>query len=398
MVKTLTDRFVAGAHTPCTVFDRKAVGLALRVGRRKKTWCFTYRNSGPTRWLKLGEYPALSLADARQRVNEERAQLGNGVDPIEERRKAAEPLPEPPPAAPAFTFADFVPVFIAFQRGKKKTWEDDEAAIAKHLLPSWRTLPLKSITRQHVHERLDALVGQGMTLGVNRIQALISRIFTVAMDRSLVEANPAHRIIKRFAEQPRERVLTDQELRTLWTGLDAQPGAASDAVRLRLLLGQRGEETAGILWNEVDLETATWSLPRTRTKNGRPHVVALPPRALAVFVRQRECVPATEARVFPALDLTGDDHKALNVIHNGAYEWTDLRRTVSTRLAELGFDDTTIGRVLNHARVTVTAKHYNQHAYVEEIRQALTAWDRELQRILANEPRKKTHVLAMRAR
>ena len=75
-----------------------------------------------------------------------------------------------------------------------------------------------------------------------------------------------------------------------------------------------------------------------------------------------------------------------------------LRRTVSTKLAELGFDNTTIGRVLNHARVSVTDKHYNQHAYVEEIRQALTAWDRELHRILANEPKRKTRVLPMRSR
>jgi integrase len=237
-----------------------------------------------------------------------------------------------------------------------------------------------------------------MTVGVNRIQALISRIFTVALDRSLVDNNPAHRIIKRFSEQPRERVLTDAELRTLWKGLDAQPGEASDAIRLRLLLGQRGEETSDALWNELELEAATWSLPNTRTKNKRAHVVALPPAALAILKRRREAVPKDAPRVFPTLDLTGDEHKALNAIHNGAYEWTDLRRTVATRLAGLGFDETTIGRVLNHARYTVTGKHYNQHVYVEEIRQALTAWDRELQRILADKPKSKTNVLPMRRR
>jgi integrase len=103
--------------------------------------------------------------------------------------------------------------------------------------------------------------------------------------------------------------------------------------------------------------------------------------------------------VFPDLLLQGDEHRALASIHGGAYEWTDLRRTVSTRLAELGFDNnTTIGRVLNHARVSLTDKHYNKHAYVEEIRQALAAWDRELPRILANEPKTKTNVLPMRSR
>ena len=92
-------------------------------------------------------------------------------------------------------------------------------------------------------------------------------MFTVALDRHLVDAHPAARVIKRFSENPRDRVLSDDELRRLWAGLDAQPGAASDAMRLRLLLGQRGAETAGMLWDELDLETATWTLPRPRTKN-----------------------------------------------------------------------------------------------------------------------------------
>ena len=61
-------------------------------------------------------------------------------------------------------------------------------------------------------------------------------------------------------------------------------------------------------------------------------------------------------------------------------------------------DETVIGRVLNHARVRVTGKHYNQHRYVEGIRQALTLWDTELQRILAKQPRARTRVLPMRAR
>ena len=99
---------------------------------------------------------------------------------------------------------------------------------------------------------------------------------------------------------------------------------------------------------------------------------------------------ADEPAVFPGLSLTSDAHKALGVIHGGLYEWKDVRRTVATRLAGLGFDDTTIGRTLNHARVTVTARHYNQHLYLDETRRALEAWDVELQRILMGKaPRRK---------
>ena len=193
-------------------------------------------------------------------------------------------------------------------------------------------------------------------------------------------------------------MLSDDELRALWTGLDARTGEAADAVRLRLLLGQRGQETAGMLWKELDLESASWAMPGKRTKNKQPHVVALPPTALEILKHRRRLVTdKDETHVFPGLTLTGDEHRALGTLHGSAYEWKDLRRTVGTRLAGLGFDETTIGRTLNHARYTITAKHYNQHTYLEEIRRALTAWDRELQRILANQPKTKK-VLPMRGR
>jgi integrase len=398
MTKMLTDKFVAGARgtTRANYFDRKTRGLVLRVSPRAKAWYFTYRRGGPTQWLKLGAYPTMTLAQARTAALDQRHAIEvDGKDPAAERRQ---PPPEPEPIPRAFTFADFVPVFLAFQQGRTKTWTDDRAMIARYLTPAWGALPLKAITRTNVHEVLDSVTGKGLTVGVNRLQALISRIFTVALDRGLVDAHPAARMIKRFSETPSTRVLTDDELRALWRGLDAQPGPAADAIRLRLLLGQRGAETAGMRWSEVDLDAETWSMAGARTKNKRPHTIALPATALAIVKARRLAVSEDEARVFPDLSLASDDHRALGALHGGAFTWTDLRRTVATRLGQLGFDETTIGRVLNHARVTVTMKHYNQHAYLDEIRRALTAWDAELQRVLANAPKSQANILPMRAR
>lgn len=407
MIKGLTDRFVAGVRceTRDNFFDKHARGLVLRVGAQRKTWYFTYRRGGATQWLRLGDYPALTLADARTRALDERHRLDvDGVDPVTARRaeRAAEEQQERERAttsAPTiFTFGDFVPVFVKFQKGTKKTWRDDAAMIERYLREPWESLPLASLTRTHVHELLDTAIGAGLGVGVNRLQALISRIFTVALDRSLIAAHPAARMIKRAKERPRERVLTDDELRALCKRLDAEPGAASDALRLRLLLGQRGAETVEMQWAELDLDAATWALPSARTKNQRPHLLALPAMALAIIKKRRDVVGDTEARVFPNLSIASDDYRSLSAIPAGAYEWTDLRRTVATRLAELGFNETVIGRVLNHARYSVTGKHYNQHVYVEEIRNALTAWDTELARILANRPRARGRVVPMRAR
>ena len=382
---TLTDRFVSGvrAATRETYFDTKVLGLALRVSATgTRTWSFVYRTRGkPSQWLKLGSFPALSLVDARKLALDQRKAIDvDGRDPVAERQAARREKDDPGP--PLFTFNDLGKLYLTFAKSTKKDWNNERQKIAKYLVPAWGPLPVRDITRTHVHELLDTLVANGMTTGVNRVQAVISRMFTVALDRSLIDAHPAARMIKRVAERPRERVLSDDEIRQLWAGLDAHPRAAADAVRLRLLLGQRGAEVNAMHWNAVDLDAATWEMPGSMTKNSRPHIVALPPTALDVLTRRRATVPDNEPRIFPGLTMASQGYRGLAVIHDGQFEWKDTRRTMATRLAALGFSETTIGRVLNHARYTVTSRHYNQHRYLSETRAALVAWDNEIHRIL----------------
>lgn len=398
--RTLTDRLVASSKTTTrtTYFDTKVRGLGLRVTPAGvKTWVFVYRLAGkPSQWLNLGSYPAATLADARKLATDHRRTVDvEGRDPAAERRteKQAEAVPAPA----VFTFSNLCDLYLKLAPSKKKTWIDDRQKIEKYLRPAWGARPLRELTRADVHALLDGLVAAGMQAGVNRVQALVSRLFTVAVDRSLIDAHPAARMEKRIKEQADDRVLTDEELRALWKGLDARPGRAADALKLRLLLGQRGAEIAAMAWAEVDLQAGVWQLPGYRTKNGRPHAVPLPAKALEVLKRRRREIADEETRVFPALTLGSDDHRELSTLHGGVYEWTDLRRTVATRLAGLGFDETTIGRVLNHARVSVTAKHYNQHAYLDEKRNALTAWDRELAAIVSGK-REKAKVVTHRPR
>lgn len=389
----LTDRFVSSVRSTSreNYFDTKVRGLTLRVTPATRTWAFVYRMAGkPSQWLVLGAYDpnGLTLAKARALAGTFRHQVDvEKRDPAAEAKaaKAAAKVPPPPPPA-VYTFERFVPAYLAFASSRgKKTVGDDAQKIKKYLVPAWGDLPLRDINRRHVAELLSELAAAGMTIGVNRMQALISRLFTVALNEGLVDAHPAARMIKRFTEAPSTRTLTDDEIRALSDGLEAQPGAAGDALWLRLRLGQRGGEVAGLRWAEVDLDAALWTLPATRTKNRRPHVVPLPPKALALLQARRKALPKTEPRVFPGLTLTSPEHKALATIHAGAYTWTDLRRTCATGLARLGYSETVIGRTLNHARYTVTAKHYDQHTYLDESRAALTAWNAELDRILKNE-------------
>ncbi len=231
-------------------FDSKAQGLALRVTPAgTKTWCFVYRSGGKPQWLTLGTYPAVTLAAARTLARDKRHVIDvEKRDPAAELRVDRQAATLTPADIPAvFTFADLAAVYETFAKGRKKTWKDDINKTKKYLIPAWGSHPVHSVTRRHVHGLLDTLVAKGMTTGVNRVQAVISRLLTVALDRSLVDAHPAVRMMKRFQESP-----------------------AADAMKLRLLLGQRGGEVMGMRWDELDQKAQTWNLPGVRTKSGRP--------------------------------------------------------------------------------------------------------------------------------
>jgi integrase len=404
--KTLTDRFVASEAAPDNYFDTTVKGLVLRVAARGgKTWAFVYRVQGRSpQWLKLGTYPALTLLAARAKAKALRLVVDDKRDPVAELRAAEAAARIPPPAvAPALTVRTFAKTFVTFQKGRKKTWQQDERKIEKYILPAWGDLPLADITRKMVAGRLAEIAATGITIGVNRVQTVIGRFFAVAMSQGHIDANPAARMDKLFKEKARTRVLTEEEIRALYTALHYRPSEAADVIWLRLVLGQRGEETAGMLWREIDFDKRTWFLDGVRTKNGRPHLLWLPDMAIAILRRRRKAVTQqTQPRVFPALKDFHCGSRTERELYEVAktfehFDWRDLRRTFSTGLGDLGIDDGVIDRLLNHAAATVGRKHYNHAKYLPEKQVALAAWDRELTRILKNKP-KTSRVLTMRSR
>ena len=221
-------------------------------------------------------------------------------------------------------------------------------------------------------------------MGVNRIQALVSRMFTVALDPRLIDAHPAARIIKRFQEPARSRA--DRRGTPGGSGpASTRTGAASDAVRLRCCsdsVAPRRPGCAGpssISSRHLDAAAAAHE-EHSRTRR------AAADRTRAAEAATRKTAEHDEPRVFPGLTLTCDEHRALSA---------DPRRRLrvegpaangrhTPRRSRLRRDD---DRARPQPRVTVTAKHYNQHRYVDEIRRRSTAWDLELQRILRNEPK-----------
>jgi integrase len=279
-----------------------------------------------------------------------------------------------------------------------------------HVLPRWGKRPYVQIKRGDVIELIEELIKAGKPTLANRVQSLISTVFTFGLDAELVEANPCHRLRKRGIERVGRRVLSDDEIKLFWWGVVESPRSRRSGLglRLALLTGARVSEIAGLCRAELERlgqpSRAAWIIPGNRTKNGRDHLIPLVPLArdvvlelLAGLEPSAEFLLPTRSRrrqgplrgnsLTQAMDnfgrrLAGD---AIVVRAWRAEPPTphDLRRTVETRLAELRIPKEIRDRVLNHAPGDVGSKHYNLHDYADEKRDALGRWASVVNSIVA---------------
>ena len=298
-----------------------------------------------------------------------------------------------------------------FQAAQSRhSFEENRRNLEKHLLPFWGDQPFADIKRPVVIERLEEIIGAGHHSAANRVHALVSKIFSFAIEVGLMESHPIAGLKKRGKEHTKDRVLSDDELRLFWTRIVQSPVSHSTglALRLALLTGMRSSEVAGLRRDELhDLDDKTAAglvLPpgRVKTKQTAGAAPALAParhrqRGAGAGSRglRRSCSrPRSTAARSRAMrwarrcggSATPSRMATAPVPRPGARQYPtphDLRRTLCTRLGMLGCADSLIERIANHTPQSVNRKHYNMHRYDAEKRQALEAWARELQAIVS---------------
>ena len=236
-----------------------------------------------------------------------------------------------------------------------------------------------------VRTLLETIAERPAPIMANRVLALIRKIFNVGIARDVVEFNPCAQIERPGKERQRDRVLTDEEIRTFWTKLGQEPAEIAAAFRLRLVTAQRGGEVFEMRWGDVDLADRWWRIPGSDTKNGLPHRVPLIDLAIDILIALRSRVPKdTPASTYVLAGARGKRQRSEASARVGLADFRghDLRRTAASRMASAGVPRLVIGKVLNHAERGVTAV-YDRHSYDAEKREALDTWCRHLNAILA---------------
>jgi len=381
MQRKLTDRYLQSLKPPATgrleIVDADAQGLVLRVTTRGvKSWAIRYRpkGSGQQR-ASYGAYPAVSLADARQRARDIGAAAARAVDlpAIEKREREEQRKADNRPHTVGALLDEYVERYC---KPNQRKWTLTERMFASHVKPAIGKTALAELRRADIVELLDDLQNEKrFHAQVNRVRSQIIAALNWGIEREYLDTNPATAIKKRKIEASRERVLTNDELRAIWRAADGLSEPSRSLVKAWILTGQRRDEVRCMLWSEIDLTRAVWTLPAARNKGKRDHEIPLAPAIAALLGGVRRLGK-------PVFTIDGTKpyagQKRLKAIldrESGVAGWTfhDFRRTASTGMAALHVPQDSIDRVLNHAKATL-AGTYNRHDYLDQKREALEAW------------------------
>lgn len=345
------------------LFDPALSGFGVRVSPRgRKSWFVFVRLHRRLLRISLGTWPAVGLAEARRRAREAIVAASAGRDP---RQRVAD--------AHDATVGAVAERFVAeWAKPRNRRWRETERILAHDVLPYWGRRPLASIRRREIAAWY-ALLAQRAPVLANRALSTVKRLCAWCCDVGLLEADPAAGLRIALPERPRQRLLSEDEIRALWSAWTTMGYPWGTAAALLPLTAVRRGELGGMRWSEVDPSARLWTIPAARMKSGRPHTVPLSTMAWHLL----DAIPrhaATDAvfltRVGPGLhgwDRAIAHARALS----GVADWRphDLRRWARTTMARLGVRPEIAEACLGHSVPTIQ-RTYNVYSYLEERRAA----------------------------
>ena len=296
----LTDRFCSTTKPTkarTDYFDVTVPGLALRItkdGHRSWSFIFTSPRDGKRARATLGTYPATSLAAARGKALEARGHVQAGNDPR---------LVLAGQATAGMTVAGLVDAYLADpEKAALRSKAEIERRLRKNAVPIIGAVKLAELRRRDVRNVTDAILRRGRKVEATRVFEDVRAVVRWAVEQEYLDANPLDGMAKPAEATSRDRVLSDDEIRTLWIGLpEALPRSVEcqRIIKLCLVTAQRAGEVAGMVPAELDLKAREWRLPAERVKNNSAHIVPLSDLAIEI-IKEAMADAGEGAPLFPA--------------------------------------------------------------------------------------------------
>lgn len=353
-------------------------GLKLVISTKSKTFLFRWVFEGKKESKVIGKYPDMSLETVIGIVTQYHALLAKGISPLAEVKNQQQRI-----------FSDFsTKVYLLAIKPHKKSYADDESRLRNHLIPILGHYPMTEITVAMLSKLLADLSASGLSNAtINRIRALLSSIFNMAIDHDLLEVNPVSRVKKYKENNQIERYLSDDELQRLMLVLKHPEHYAISnktivaIIKFLLLTGVRKREAMDMQWSDVDFTKSTWLLKFN--KSGKARHIALNTDAMAIL----NTMPKISTYIFanpetgkPYNDIRKTFDKVMQCAGISNMRIHDLRHNFASLAVNSGESLFVVQKLLGHASPQTTQRYAHlQQSTLQNASEKIAAVIREVQ-------------------
>jgi integrase len=343
-----------------------------------RSWRYDYRLAGVRKTFTIGLYPETTLAEAREHHSDARKQVSQGHSPVLTRRRKRQ-------AAILGAGNTFKSIAEAWYRDiapdKSESWRlGHRRRLDNYILPALGNLPITDIEAADV---LALVKGIKFKKTAEYVRQIITRVFSFAIVNLKAKTNPARELRGVINVPPAvsHKPIAAKDIPAFIEKLDGYPGRIQTklAAKLLLLTMVRKRELIEATWDEVDLDSALWTIPAERMKRRMGHVVPLSKQALEAFTELKP-LACGSSYAFPNF---GNPRKPMNAATlNQMFDTLkldvsphSLRATASTILNESNlFRSDVIERQLSHIERNRIRAAYNAAEYMDERRKMLQWW------------------------
>ena len=382
MTKSAVDALKA-ASKDTVYWDAGLPGFGVKVTpRSRKVFVVLYRIGGAGSRLRkytIGPYGRVTLQMARAEAQKVLAARLEGRDPATEKRESKRRMT-------ADRVDDLIEVFIVQHVSKTRKAAEISRLLRREVVSRWGNRCVHAIGKRDIVELASEIAQRGTPMAANTLLKVIKTFLNWCVGRAVIDASPAEGVPLPGKEVARDRVLTNNELASVIRAARQIGGAYGGIVEMLALTGQRREEVAQMVGDEIDFNSRTWTLPGSRTKNGKPHIVHLSEACIKLIKRASRLgsYVFSISGVKPFQNFT-NAKRALDEL-SGVTGWRlhDLRRTCVSGMARLGVPPHVADKILNHQSGTISgvAAVYQRHHFLAERKLALERWGQYIETLV----------------
>lgn len=344
--------------------DLECRGLKVSVSKNgRRFFLHRYRmkrgDKSVRRSYRIGEFPAITVQEARQIVNENKRLIALGTDPLEEKEKQSKIL----------TFEEFFETEYMpnYAKKVKKSWRHDQWMYDSDLKAAFGKYQLSEISKHSISKFVYAIKDRTSGARANRFLSLISKVLSTALDWEFLDGDNPCRRIKKFKESAgRTRYLSTEEIKRLKKALDASTQRVSAlAIWFLLTTGCRLGEAMSLTWENVEIDKKIAHLPKEITKNGSARYVVLNEQALETLEKLKKYRIKDNPHVFPGTGPTGhlmSPRRAFETVKERAklddLHLHDLRHSYASLIVSSGNHSLyTVSQLLGHKSQAMTMRY-----------------------------------------